>query len=205
MKQITPYLVTGAFFFILGILLCSKCSENKYKIVNTIEYQFKDTLFVTKILNVPEPIIKWVDDVKWKHDTTYQTLVDTFTQYYGYPEQMDSFPINFYQDSTSFMGVHSTDIGTAGTVRLKWSAETQGYLISLIPEITFIPDSIEAKVVIKVPKKSPWTFSAGISNRLSAKVGVGYKGWSLEPTINFNKLNPQFQLFLTKTFTINAN
>jgi len=205
MKNFVPYLVTGVFFFLLGMTIFSKCGQTKYKIVNTIEYKFKDTLYVTDTLRIPKPIVRWVNVTNWKYDTTYQTKLDTFIQYYGYPEASDSFPVNEYKDSVSFMGVRATDIGTSGTVRLKWTAQTQGYLVSLVPEITFVEDTVKTSVTTTLPKKSPWTVSVGLSNRLSGKIGIGYKGWALEPTINFNKLNPPFQLFLTKTFTINAN
>jgi hypothetical protein len=203
MKNFVPYLVTGVFFFLLAMTIFSKCGETKYKTVNTIEYKFKDTLYITDTLTIPKPIVRWVSVTNWKHDTTYQNLIDTITQYYGYPEASDSFPVNEYKDSVSFMGVRATDIGTSGTVRLKWTAQTQGYLVSLVPEITFLEDSIKTTTITSLPKKSPWTVSVGLSNRLSGKIGIGYKGWVIEPTINFNKLNPPFQVFLTKTFTIN--
>lgn len=203
MKNFAPYIVTFVFAFLLGMTIFSKCTDTKYKIVNTVEYQFKDTLYVTDTLAIPTPVIRWVNTTNWKHDTTYQNLVDTLVEYYGYPEASDSFPVNEYKDSVSFMGVRATDIGTTGTVRLKWTAQTQGYLVSLVPEITFVEDSIKTTTVTTAPKKSPWTLSVGLSNRLSGKVGIGYKGWSIEPTINFNKINPPFQVFLTKTFTIN--
>lgn len=203
MKNFVSYGVTFVFAFLLGMTVLSKCKETKYEFVNTVEYRFKDTLYITDTLTVPKPVIKWVNAYNWKHDTTYQNLIDTIVQYYGYPEASDSFPVNEYKDSVSFMGVRSTDIGTTGTVRLKWTAQTQGYLISLVPEITFVEDSIK-EVVNKIePKKNPWTVSVGLSNRLTGKVGIGYKGWSVESAINFNKLNPPFQVFLTKTFTIN--
>jgi hypothetical protein len=203
MKNFAPYVVALVFGLLLGITLMPKCTETKYKIVNTVEYQFKDTLYITDTLTIPKPIVRWVNVTNFVHDTTYQHLLDTITEYYGYPEASDSFPVNEYKDSVSFMGVRSTDIGTTGTVRLKWTAQTQGYLVSLVPEITFVEDSIKTTIVTTVPKKSPWTLSVGLSNRLSGKVGIGYKGWSIEPTINFNKINPPFQVFLSKTFTIN--
>lgn len=203
MKNFTPYVVTFVFAFLLAMTIFNKCTDTKYKIVNTVEYQFKDTLYVTDTLTIPTPVIRWVNKESWNHDTTYQNLIDTLVQYYGYPEASDSFPVNEYKDSVSFMGVRATDIGTTGTVRLKWTAQTQGYLVSLVPEITFVEDSVKTTTVTTVPKKSPWTLSVGLSNRLSGKMGIGYKGWSIEPTINFNKINPPFQVFLTKTFTIN--
>lgn len=81
------------------------------------------------------------------------------------------FPINVYQDSLL------TD-----DVDLKWKISTAGILIDFDPELT-----IKRKCPELIPRKDKkWTMTAGVSNRLNWKVGIGYSNWMLESQFNKN-------------------
>lgn len=177
--------------FTLGAIIFNKCSKVEYKNINTVEYRFKDTLVLTHVVEVPTPVVKWKSS-KVKLDTIYEHLLDS--AYVYYPVQSDTLPINSYEDSL-----------ITSKIKLKWKIGTVGYLSSFEPTIEYIQDSIvkDTKLIFEVKPKNKLEYLVSVSNKLGVKAGIGYKGWFLEPAINFdiNKYSNQlFQIYLTKKF-----
>lgn len=177
-------LINYSVVFLLGFLTClyftrAKCVDIpiKYDLIET-EKRIFDTIYVKVDKIIPKPTIVY--------KTLSEFRIDSIDKIQFVEVGLDTshIPVNHYEDSLK------TD-----KYKLKWSAETFGYLTSMVPELEIYEDSLVIEPIIKHPK---WTISTGISNRLNYKIGAGYKGWILEA--EFNKLNFN-QIYITKQFT----
>jgi hypothetical protein len=185
-QTLFSHLLTMIIGFLLALLTMSECHTPKIKYITTVEYKFRDTLIVEK--EVPVPITKWITKVEYQKLVDSLYTVDTLISYYPiYKDQIpDSIPVNVYQDS----------IITPDS-KLKWTAETLGYLKSFKPELT-INRKIDS--IFVQPLKPRFSVGVGMSNKLNLKVSLGYKGWMFEPVFALNPKNTiqQNQLFITK-------
>lgn len=180
-----PFLFTFALGFGLCLWLTTKgCFHTKEtQFINTVEYRFKDTILFEKV-SVYIPITK----IKTEIDSA---ILEKFVEIYKvdttFIDTSYNMVINQYQDSTE-----------TENYKLKWKAETLGYLTNFENEVIITKDST-VQTITKIIKPK-FCAQVGISNLLESKIGVGYKGWMLEA--NFEPVNKfKFkQLFITKQF-----
>lgn len=199
---------TNIFLFLAGFLSClyltkSKCVyvPDNIQIVETEKFVFKtDTLVQIITKEVPKPvyIYKKVTDIpKWILDslnTKDKWLVKTDT---------------FFKD-TLLIGInHYEDSVKTEDYELKWTAETFGYLTSMIPELTIYIDSTVVSdnnpVPVTIPSKNHIDVSLGISTLGHFKPGLGFNGWMIEPELTYTDKLKMPQIWLSKTFNININ
>lgn len=184
--KILPFLFTFALGFGLCLWLTTRgcfSPTKEIKFINTVEYKLRDT-FIFKEVPVYTPITK----VKTKIDSlTLEKFVEVYKVDTTFIDTSYNMVINQYQDSTE-----------TENYKLKWKAETLGYLTNFENEVIITKDST-VQTITKILKPK-FCAQVGISNLLESKVGIGYKGWILEA--NFEPVNKfKFkQLFITKQF-----
>ncbi len=191
MKQaLFSHFVTLVLGFVIALFMMSKCNEPKVQIVETIQYKFKDTLIVEK--EVPVPVVQYV--TKREYIRLLDSIHVTDTSIVYYPVDNDSIPLNHYEDSTS------TD-----NIKLVWKADVLGYMVAFNSTITTERDTtITVNPLVRtIIKKPSFLVQVGMSNKLNLKMGLGYKGWIIEPVLCLNPKNSiqQNQIFLTKQWS----
>jgi len=186
------------FSFVLGLLINTNCSSKPNQISTITTYKYKDTLILHDTLQIKRYIPKRITNIVYKQDTLYTITMDTIYDSYGYPVLQDSLTINVYMDSIEY-----TD---SPIKKIKWEAQTQGYLVSLIPTITYTEKQLTTtKKIIK--DKEHLSLLLGVGNRGSIKTSIGYKDWYIESALNIPSVNRKikltnFEFFITKRFKL---
>lgn len=225
------YTISTLVGFLLCLLLTKQgCVDTPVKIIDSggwVEHSY-DTVFQVQIITkeIPKPVIKYVKikDIQKQIDTTdVGRYGDTFV-YHLPKDSFDLFQIVYDSEDSILNEIDTININVTDSVEtetipinhyedsiftkdytLRWTAETYGFLTSMIANVQLNPNSNQPRspVIINNKNKYNWTIGAGISNQLNLKASVGYKGWLLEGEFaNNNKYNFN-QLYITKQFQFN--
>jgi len=203
LKKITSIFNSKYFnntiFALGGFLLClyltrSNCVQVPTKtevIDNTWVEHHTDTVYSTIIKEVPKPVIiyKTVQEIP----ETIQDSIIAMSKRFGKDTvytDTSQIALNYYQDSII------TD-----DYQLTWTAETFGFLTSMVTNVDVFKDSTVTTVTkterVTEFRKPNFSLGAGISSRLNYKLSAGYKGWMVEVELDKQKFN---QIYLTKIF-----
>lgn len=120
--------------------------------------------------------------------TRYLTITDTLVQHLTdsvlvevIKENPMSIPANDYQDTVE------TD------------EYTFSYFVGTAGEMMIFNTEIKCKPTVRIiePVQKNWSVSVGLSNKLTCKLGAGYKGWQLEADLSPKSVN---KVYFTKQF-----
>jgi hypothetical protein len=127
-----------------------------------------DTVYYPIKVEIPKYHTKYVS----RTDSFYSTIIDSIEKVTTlYLSDTTKIPINVYLDSIK------TD-----DYRFDYKIETLGHLIQFEPNMTLY----EKKPLSVVPPKPRWMVSGAVSNNITFKLGVGYRGVTLEGEFDKN-------------------
>lgn len=169
-KQVIQNLLFLTVGLIVGYFV--GCSGKNVNVVNDTKVVIEIDTFVHE---VEVPIVKKETEYITINNTLLETTTDTLYVSLFPP---DSIPVNVYKDT-----LNTNDYSFI------YEAKTLGELLSLKSTITtYNKTETIYEPLYKYPK---WMISGAISNRGNYKVGLGYKGWTVEAELN-NNLNQVF-------------
>jgi hypothetical protein len=152
--------------------LSANTRQNEIVVNNTI----RDTVLVP--IEIPITKVR----------TRYLTITDTLVRHLTdsvlietIKENPMSIPANDYQDTVETDEyIFSYFIGTTG-------------------ELMIFNPEIKCKPTVRIiePVQKNWSVSVGLSNKLTCKLGAGYKGWQLEADLSPKSVN---KVYFTKQF-----
>ena len=168
-------------FLIVGLILgwILGCNQREVKIQKEEKILIKyDTIQKTTVVEIPKPEVKYLVVT----DSFFNLITDTcFIE--KVVSRGDSVRINVYKDS-----ILDQDYA------LNYEISTFGQLLDFKYDLDLYS---KTETIIKTQKIKPkWMISGSISNRLNYKLGLGYKGWTIEGEFKKN-LN---QIYIGKQF-----
>lgn len=173
-KNVIYNLIFLSIGFLIGYF--SGCNKGAQIITNEVNKVIFDT--VTVKVNVPITKIK----------TTYINSTDTIVKHLT-----DSVFIEVIKNNP--MEIPTNDYSdTIETDNYVFS-----YFIGTVGELMIFNPEITCKPLVRIiePKQKDWSLSLGISNKLTYKIGAGYKGWQIESDFSPNNIN---KVYFTKQF-----
>lgn len=194
-KTIVKLLFYSILLIFLVMLYFKKCSITKPTIIKETTYItdtiYKDTIQYRILIDSAKPRTKiiiqyelpqWAKDSLAKHSSLY-AKIDTVL--------IDSSKVfvRDYQDSV-----------INNKYRIIYNASVLGHLLSMNTQVDIYTDSIVASKTIIKTIRPKINLGIGISNIGNVKLSAGYKGWFLEGSSDFKKLN---EIYITKQFIIN--
>ena len=191
--RIVPYLVFLVGGILIGLSFCKTGCGTKggSSIVRDTLVKI-DTAWIPSI-PLPAPQPKVIVKTKIITDSIIDSLYfPQITYEYVHDTVLENVAVNYYEDSL-FTDSHI----------IICAMNISGTLESLDHKIKLREDYVYpvVKETYYEKQKPNWTIGAGLSNELSYKASVGYKGFNLEPAFNSNGFR---EIFLTKTFSLYA-
>lgn len=176
--------LTNVLYLLIGVGLgyllfyLNRCDNNKGGEPVVVTKTVVDTVVYTVKVDVPKYVTKYVT----KTDSAYITVIDSIEKWANvYIPDTTHIPINQYRDSIK------TD-----EYKFDYTIETWGHLVYFDPKFTIYQ---KRPVIIQTPKPK-WMVSGAVSQNATFKLGLGYKGITVE-----GEFNKKFkQLFIGKQF-----
>jgi hypothetical protein len=176
--------LTNVFCLLIGVgigyllFYLNRFGSNKEDAPVVVTKTVVDTMVYTIKVDVPKYVTKYVT----RTDSAYVTVFDSIDKWTNvYIPDTTPVPINQYRDSIK------TD-----DYRFDYCIETFGHLIYFDPKFTVYE---KRPVVVQIPKPK-WMVSGAVSQNATFKLGLGYKGVTLE-----GEFDSKFkQLFIGKQF-----
>lgn len=207
MKTLLPYLISFAGGFLVCLYMTRQgCVEtpSETEVLNNVwvEHHPK-TIRDTVIITIPKPVVvykKLKDAPEW--------LLDSLNRLTEFRDSL------LYVDTTDIALNHYSDSIQTPEYKLIWTAETFGWLTSMVTDVSIFSDTFNLKPLppanlnpvrivpvgtTPVYKTKNYMIGAGISNLLNYKFSAGYKNWILEA--EFDKTHKFNQVYLTKQFS----
>lgn len=175
-------IITNIVYLLVGISLgylvfalnrCEDANPEEQKVEVRV-----DTVVHEVVVEIPKYTTKYVT----RTDVKYETVFDSIEKWTNvYLPDTSKVAINKYQDS-----VKTEDY------RLDYTIETLGHLVYFDPKFTVY----EKRPVVITNPKPKWMVSGAVSQNATFKLGLGYKGVTVE-----GEFNKKFkQIYIGKQF-----